>query len=169
MACGPWEESKDKNLAFPRGRPCCEEGHLSPVRTASVSLSGGGNLLPLLVNLPAAGSVCGAWLRPQPPSATVSFVSAINTFTSTASLASLALTRYFIVCTQLRHRSWCDHLFVFVRFNLDEKKCMMVCVWTGLCEARPCIVGAVKGNLGSSGHKSEWMKGKETLLLHRHH
>lgn len=31
---------------------------------------------------------------------------------------------------------------------------MMVCVCTGLCEARPCVVGAVKGNLGSSGHKS---------------
>lgn len=40
---------------------------------------------------------------------------------------------------------------------------MMVCVCTGLCEARPCVVGAVKGNLGSSGHKSEWMKGKETI------
>ncbi len=46
MACGPREESKDKNLAFPRGRSCCEEGHLSLVRPASVSLSRGGNLLP---------------------------------------------------------------------------------------------------------------------------
>lgn len=48
-----------------------------------------------------------------------------------------------------------DHLFVFVRFNLDKEKCVMVCVCAGLCEARPCVVGAVKGNLGSSARKSE--------------
>lgn len=43
---------------------------------------------------------------------------------------------------------------------------MEVCVCAGLCEARPCVVRAVNGNLGSSCHKSEWMKGKETVLLH---